>query len=60
MHGASDRTGGLPALHPGTPGNIISTIYQQLGIALHTLLRDSLDVPRMLVPRGRAIDALLV
>ena len=60
IHGASDRTGSLPAEQPVTPGDIVATIYNQLGIDHRTELHDSLDRPHMLVPKGRVIDGLLV
>jgi len=60
IHGASDRTGSLPAEQPVTPGDIVATIYNQLGVDHRTELHDSLDRPHMLVPKGRVIDGLLV
>ena len=60
IHGASDRTGSLPAKQPVTPGDIVATIYNQLGIDHRTELHDSLERPHMLVPKGRVIDGLLV
>ena len=60
IHGASDRTGSLPAKQPVTPGDIVATIYNQLGIDHNTELYDSLERPHMLVPKGRVIDGLLV
>ena len=60
IHGASDRTGSLPAEQPVTPGDIVATIYNQLGIDHNTELYDSLERPHMLVPKGRVIDGLLV
>lgn len=60
IHGASDRTGSLPAEAPVTPGYIVATIYNQLGLDHRTELYDSLERPHALVPKARVIDELLV
>tara|TARA_B100000029_G_scaffold246983_1_gene243910 strand:- start:354 stop:1691 length:1338 start_codon:yes stop_codon:yes gene_type:complete len=60
IHGASDRTGSLPATAPVTPGDIVATLYQQLGLDHRTELYDSLERPHALVPKARVVDELLV
>ena len=45
IYGASDRDAAYPARDPVTPEDIAATIYQALGIAPDTLIRDPLDRP---------------
>jgi hypothetical protein len=45
IYGASDRDAAYPAANPVTPEDIAATIYQALGIAPDTLIRDPLDRP---------------
>lgn len=56
--GASDRLAAYPAADPVTPEDIIATLYQCLGIAPGTLIRDQQDRPFPLVD-GTPIHALL-
>ena len=50
----------LPVEAPVTLGNIVATIYNQLGLDHRTELYDSLERPHALVPKARVIDELLV
>lgn len=59
IYGASDKIGAFPARDPLVPGDIVSTIYQLLGISPESELRDSLDRPHRLVPTGAPVEALL-
>jgi hypothetical protein len=59
IHGASDRTGSVPVEAPVTPGDIVATIYNQLGLDHRTELYDSLERPHALVPKARVIEGLL-
>ena len=59
IHGASDKIGAFPAVSPLTPGDIVSTIYQCLGLRHDGLIYDSLDRPHRLVPVGDVIQELL-
>ncbi len=59
IHGASDKIAARPASHPVTPAEIIATIYQCLGIAADTELRDRLGRPFALVPWGKPIAEIL-
>jgi uncharacterized protein (DUF1501 family) len=59
IHGASDKIGARPSLDPVTPAEIISTIYHCLGIRHDLELRDQVDRPLVLVPRGEIIHSVL-
>jgi hypothetical protein len=59
VHGASDRTGALPAVDPTTPGDIIATIYTLLGISPDREIYDNLQRPFRLVQRGHVVRQLL-
>ncbi len=59
VHGASDRTGSLPAEQPTSPGDIIATLYHLLGVDPRTDLHDNHNRPHMLVPHGRVLDELI-
>jgi hypothetical protein len=58
IFGASDRDAAYPASNPVTPEDIAATIYQALGIAPETLIRDPLDRPHF-VSIGTPIPALV-
>jgi hypothetical protein len=58
IYGASDRDAAYPMANPVTPEDIAATIYQALGIAPDTLIRDSLDRPHF-VSTGTPITALV-
>jgi len=45
VHGASDSKGAEVAESPVAPADVLATMYQRLGIAPHTVLRDRLDRP---------------
>jgi len=59
VYGASDRSGAVPTHSPVTPGDIIATIYQLLGISHNHLLYDTLNRPHTVVPEARIIRELL-
>jgi uncharacterized protein (DUF1501 family) len=58
IHGASDRSGAFPARDALTPGDLLATLYQQLGIPPDTILLDQLGRPHRLVPTGNPQPAL--
>ena len=58
VHGSSDRDAAYPASYPVTPEDIAATIYQALGIAPETLIRDPLDRPHF-VSTGTPIATLV-
>ena len=45
VYGASDSKGGEPADRPVTPADVLATVYDRLGIAPKTELRDRLNRP---------------
>lgn len=59
VHGASDRSGAFPARDALVPGDIIATIYHQLGIAADRWIYDSLRRPHRLVAAGNVVGELL-
>jgi uncharacterized protein (DUF1501 family) len=60
VYGASDPAGAFPADSPRIPGDIIATIYRQLGIDHHRLLYDRFDRPHRIVANGEVVEDLLV
>jgi uncharacterized protein (DUF1501 family) len=58
IYGASDKQGAYPSREPVTPEDIAATIYEALGIAPETEIRDPLGQPHPL-SRGRPIRSLL-
>ena len=59
VFGASDRIGAFPADRPVTPGDVLATIYQLLGIDHRRELFDAEQRPHRIVPRGDVISDLL-
>jgi uncharacterized protein (DUF1501 family) len=59
VYGASDRIGAFPARDALVPGDIIATIYQQLGIAADREIYDSQRRPHRLVAAGNPVVPLL-
>jgi hypothetical protein len=59
VHGASDKIGGYPAEHPVSPGDLVTTIYQQLGVDPETTVPDQLGRPTPSAHGGRPIRAIL-
>ena len=59
VYGASDRTGAFPADKPTTPGDIIATMYQLLGLDPDGEVRDLFDRPHRIAPVGNCIPDLL-
>ncbi len=57
--GASDKIGAHPSLNPLTPADIISTIYQCLGISNELEIIDRLNRPQALCPWGNPVKELL-
>jgi hypothetical protein len=60
IHGSSDATGAFPASLPLTPGDIIATMYQALGVPHDGEVRDQLHRPHRIVPIGEPVHELLV
>lgn len=59
IFGASDETGSFPALHPLVPGDILSTIYSQLGVSNHHAIYDQFNRPYRVVPAGEVVPELI-
>ena len=59
VHGASDRTGSLPASSHVSPGDIVATIYRLLGVDHRHTLYDALDRPHAVVPKARVVQPLI-
>jgi hypothetical protein len=59
VYGASDRIGAFPARDALVPGDIIATLYHQLGISADRLIYDSLGRPHRLVAAGNVVGDLL-
>jgi hypothetical protein len=59
VYGTSDRTGSYPAEHPVSPGDLVATIYQQLGIDPETTVPDQFGRPMPITHGGRPIGAVL-
>jgi hypothetical protein len=57
--GATDGHAALPRGLAQSPADVAATVYQALGIALDTELRDRQDRPLALLPEGRSIPGVL-
>lgn len=60
VYGASDKIGARPSRNPVTPGDIVATIYDCLGIDANLELTDRLSRPFALIPWGSPLGELLV
>jgi uncharacterized protein (DUF1501 family) len=60
VFGASDKMGAFPADRPTGPGDIIATIYHQLGIDHRQQLYDRFARPHRIVPRGDVRPEILL
>ncbi|MBI3860603.1 MAG: DUF1501 domain-containing protein [Planctomycetia bacterium] len=58
VYGASDKTGALPADKPVLPAEIVSTIYEALGVPHTYEFHDALHRPFVLVPWGDPIGEM--
>ena len=58
IYGASDSRGAEVLSHPVSPAEVLSTMYQILGVQPHTELRDRLNRPIQL-SEGRVLSELL-
>jgi hypothetical protein len=59
QHGASDKIGAFPTRDPLVPGDILATIYRQLGVDPSQMLHDQLGRPHRLVASGEPVSALV-
>lgn len=56
--GATDRHGRAPTTHPYSPGDVLATIYQHMGIDTQHILHDRTGRPLPILPEGKAIAEL--
>ncbi len=56
--GATDRTASMPITRPYSPGDVLATIYQHMGIDTHQMLQDRTGRPLPVLPEGKAIAEL--
>jgi hypothetical protein len=59
VYGASDKNGAFPSRDALVPGDIIATIYHQLGIESERWIHDQFGRPHRLVARGDVVRDLL-
>jgi hypothetical protein len=59
VYGMSDKIGAYPSDCPVSPGDLVATIYQQLGIDPETTVPDQLGRPTMITHGGKPIRAIL-
>ena len=59
VFGSSDPIGGFPDRDPLVPGDIVSTMYEALGIQHDSWVPDQLGRPHRLVPTGDVVERLL-
>ncbi len=59
VHGRSDRIGAYPDAEPLVPGDVISTLFNCLGISHDGEIHDRLDRPYRIVPTGDVQPQLL-
>jgi hypothetical protein len=59
VHGTSDQIGGYPTEHPVSPGDLVATIYQQLGVDPETTVPDPLGRPVPITHGGQPIRTIL-
>jgi Protein of unknown function (DUF1501) len=59
VHGASDRQGAYPIEHPVSPGDLVSTIYQLVGVDPELMVPDLTGRPIAVSQGGAPIRAVL-
>ncbi|MBS0210040.1 MAG: DUF1501 domain-containing protein [Planctomycetes bacterium] len=59
VHGSTDRTASYPTTKPVSPGDIVATIYQILGIDPHLIVHDLSDRPIHVTHGGQPINEVL-
>jgi hypothetical protein len=59
VYGTSDKIGAYPSEYPVTPGDLVATIYQQLGIDPERTVPDQVGRPTMIAHGGQPIRAVL-
>jgi hypothetical protein len=59
VYGTSDRIGAYPTEHPVSPGDLVATVYQQLGVDPDTTVPDQLGRPIGITHGGEPIRGVL-
>ena len=59
VYGTSDKSGAYPIEHPVSPGDLVATIYQQLGVDPETTVPDQVGRPMSITHGGQPIRAIL-
>jgi hypothetical protein len=59
VYGMSDKIGAYPIEHPVSPGDLVATIYQQLGVDPETTVPDQVGRPTTISHGGQPIRAIL-
>ena len=59
VYGTSDKIGAYPTEHPVSPGDLVATIYQQLGIDPETTVPDQLGRPMTITHGGQPLSTIL-
>ncbi len=60
VYGETDQLAAYPISHPVSPGDLVATIYQLLGIDPHMTVRDQTGRPQGIAHGGEPIDEILV
>ncbi len=59
VHGTSDKTGAFPASQPVSPGDLVATIYQLLGVDPEATIPDRAGRPMSFTHGGSLVRAIL-
>jgi len=59
VYGTSDKSGAYPVDHPVSPGDLVATIYQQLGVDPETTVPDQIGRPLSITHGGQPVRAIL-
>jgi hypothetical protein len=59
VYGRSDKIGAYPAEQPVSPGDLVATIYEQLGVDPETTVPDQFGRPMSITHGGQPIRAIL-
>ncbi len=59
VYGTSDKSGAYPIEHPVSPGDLVATIYQQLGVDPEATVPDQVGRPVSIAHGGLPIRAIL-
>lgn len=60
VHGTSDKQGAYPRDHAVSPGDLVATIYRQIGVDPEATVPDQTGRPTHITHGGRAVQEILV